>query len=288
MAHDKGLPKLTKIIFAHPCDPRTCFTAFVALFFGSARKARPRSSSWWCRAEMKVLASRPLYLQVRDALVQRITAEEWKPGVSLPNEGDLARELGISPGTVRKALDLLESERLVTRRQGRGTFVNDPASQEEAIRYSHFHSSDGQRVGGVINVTAIEQKPSSDAERERLQLELNAQVYRIDKVRSHGDHVFMVEQVAMPAALFPDLQAREVPTYCAAVIGKAYGVLLGKSTERVSMSRASKSASEALNIPEGSPVMFFDRVILTLEGRPAEWRRAECLLKDLHYRADHH
>src|SRR5690606_30748158 len=74
------------------------------------------------------LAARPLYLQVRDVLVQRIVVGHWKPGAPLPNETHLAQQLGISSGTVRKALDLMEVERIVTRRQGRGTFVNDYAS----------------------------------------------------------------------------------------------------------------------------------------------------------------
>ena len=75
---------------------------------------------------------RPLYLQVRDALLERITNGTWKPQMAIPNELELAREMGVSPGTMRKALELLEAEHLVTRRQGRGTFVNDQASEQLA------------------------------------------------------------------------------------------------------------------------------------------------------------
>jgi GntR family transcriptional regulator len=64
-------------------------------------------------------STRPLYLQLRDALAERVAAGEWKPGTAIPNESDLAREFGVSAGTMRKALDLLEDEHLVTRRQGR-------------------------------------------------------------------------------------------------------------------------------------------------------------------------
>jgi GntR family transcriptional regulator len=51
---------------------------------------------------------RPLYLQVRDMLVERITSGQWKPGAGISNEVDLSRELGVSVGTVRKALDVME------------------------------------------------------------------------------------------------------------------------------------------------------------------------------------
>ena len=67
---------------------------------------------------------RPLYLQVRDNLVERIGDGKWAIGAIMPNEIALAREFGISAGTVRKALDLMETEQLIERKQGRGTFVS--------------------------------------------------------------------------------------------------------------------------------------------------------------------
>ena len=51
------------------------------------------------------LFMQPLYLQLRDALAERIASGEWKPGDVIPNEVDLARELNVSPGTVRRSLD---------------------------------------------------------------------------------------------------------------------------------------------------------------------------------------
>ena len=60
--------------------------------------------------------------------IERIGKGDWKPGMAIPNEVDLAREFGISSGTMRKALDLLETERVLSRKQGRGTFVNDHSS----------------------------------------------------------------------------------------------------------------------------------------------------------------
>ena len=55
-------------------------------------------------------SNRPLYLQLRDTLAQRIANGEWKPAAAIPNESDLAREFGVSAGTMRKALDLMEAE----------------------------------------------------------------------------------------------------------------------------------------------------------------------------------
>src|SRR5918993_3706091 len=69
------------------------------------------------------LGFRPLYRQVRDLLVKRIAEGIWLAGQALPSEPEIAGDLGVSPGTVRKALDEMAAENLVVRRQGRGTYV---------------------------------------------------------------------------------------------------------------------------------------------------------------------
>jgi GntR family transcriptional regulator len=51
--------------------------------------------------------NRPLYLQVRDVLAERIVSGDLLPGSAIPSETDLAREIGVSAGTVRKALQLM-------------------------------------------------------------------------------------------------------------------------------------------------------------------------------------
>lgn len=56
-------------------------------------------------------------------------------GAPLPNEVTLARDIGVSIGTARKALELLEGEHLIERRQGRGTFVVESSNESELERF---------------------------------------------------------------------------------------------------------------------------------------------------------
>jgi len=48
---------------------------------------------------------KPLYQQVKQLLITRLTDRVWEPGELLPSESQLAAEFGVSQGTVRKALD---------------------------------------------------------------------------------------------------------------------------------------------------------------------------------------
>ena len=63
---------------------------------------------------------RPLYSQVYETLVKRIADGVWRPGQVLPSEQALALQLGVSQGTVRKALDALAVDKIIDRRQGKG------------------------------------------------------------------------------------------------------------------------------------------------------------------------
>ncbi len=60
------------------------------------------------------------------SLRQRIVAGEWTTAGALPNERELARTYGVARNTLRKALEALEAEGLVSRRVGRGTEIREP------------------------------------------------------------------------------------------------------------------------------------------------------------------
>ena len=115
----------------------------------------------------KVLSAQSTFRSVMNAMarpgtVQRIVAAAWKPGAAIPNEIDLSRELGISVGPVRKALDEMESERLISRRQGRGTFVIDQASEECATRFTNLRDATGARIIGEVESCEVAAATASE------------------------------------------------------------------------------------------------------------------------------
>jgi GntR family transcriptional regulator len=226
---------------------------------------------------------RPLYMQVRDLVLERITSGTWKPGAMLPAEVDLARELGISSGTVRKALDALEAEHVVSRRQGKGTFVNDSSTQALAGRYDNIRNRDGHRVAGRPRGGEVASGPANLDERERLQLADGEEVVRIRRVQLHGDRPFMHEEVVLPARYFPQLAQRKQVLQRVADLAQEFGLVLGRGTESVSVSAASEAAAGGLGVAKGTPVLQLDRVVWAIDGRPVEWRVASCHLQDERY-----
>ncbi len=67
---------------------------------------------------------------VVDTLFARIKSGEYATDTRLPSERTLAVELGVARNTVREALDILEAEAMIRRRQGSGSFVTFKSGDE--------------------------------------------------------------------------------------------------------------------------------------------------------------
>ncbi len=80
----------------------------------------------------------PLYVQLANALQEVISAHRLKAGDLLPSETVLATENELSRATVIKAFDLLIERGLITRRQGKGTFVSAPPMQRALPELTSF------------------------------------------------------------------------------------------------------------------------------------------------------
>lgn len=236
-------------------------------------------------SNMSRFTIRPLYLQVRDMLVERITTGLWKPGSGISNEVDLSRELGVSVGTVRKALDVMEQEHLITRRQGRGTFVNDQTSDDLAMRFNRLCGSEGTVLALDILKSEIKAGKATEDEGVKLRLRTGDPVIRVRRIQSSNAKRVLLEQIAMPEARFPGLTAKGHVPHRIVALAQQFGILLGGAQERVTVSRANASIAEALAIEVDTPLLEMDRIVHSIDGRPVEWRSAMCHLSDGHYYA---
>jgi GntR family transcriptional regulator len=234
---------------------------------------------------------RPLYGQVRDALRRRLAEGVWQPGQLLPSEGRLARELGVSPGTVRKALDALTADSLLVRRQGRGTFVAAHDEAQSIFRFFRLTRDDGAACDPESRVLARAEAPADEAERARLALPPGALVVRIERLRrlgpeTEGGAPCIHERITAPAALFPGLAALDLPNTLYALYAGRFGVTIARADERLKAVALDARGAALLAVAEGHPALAVDRTAYDLDGRPVEWRLSTCLTDALHYRSD--
>lgn len=88
----------------------------------------------------------PKYLALYDALKELVESRTLRPGTQLPPDEEVARRLGLSLGTVQKAMAALRDDRMVDRRHGAGTFVIEPAIDMHDVWHFRFLADDGRSL----------------------------------------------------------------------------------------------------------------------------------------------
>ena len=105
----------------------------------------------------------PLYQQVRETIRTKIIEGEWGIGCVIPGDSELSRQLGVSVGTVRKALDELARQRIVVRERGRGTYINRPTTWANGMRFG-LREDNGKLVSAIISILLTETSPATHQE----------------------------------------------------------------------------------------------------------------------------
>ncbi|MBV1695764.1 MAG: GntR family transcriptional regulator [Hyphomicrobiales bacterium] len=229
---------------------------------------------------------RPLYAKARDTLLERIRSGVWRPGQAIPNEFEIAAELGVSQGTARKALDALAGAGLLVRRQGRGTFVVEHTPDDVLFRFFHFYQDDGRPVRPDSTSVRCIRRTGTAEELAALALADGAPVLLIERVRTRDGRPFITEAIVLPAELFADLgNSAPIPNTLYDLFQKKFGVLVGRADERITAVAASPADAAVLGVAEGAPLLRIARIAFDIDDRPIELRTSICRLDGLHYLA---
>jgi GntR family transcriptional regulator len=227
---------------------------------------------------------RPLYAKVRDQLIERIRSGAWKPGQLIPNEFEIAAEFGVSQGTARKAIEELAGERLVVRRQGRGTFVMEHTPAHVLFRFFNIQDDANTAITPDSTDVRAELVKASPQECARLGLVAGDAVVHIARVRTRAGKPFIAELIVLPDNLFPGLlDLPSVPNTLYDLFQKSYGILMMRTDDRLSAVSADAKTATQLGVAAGTPLLRIDRTAYALDDKPIEWRISLCHLEDGHY-----
>ena len=227
---------------------------------------------------------RPLYRQVYDIVVRRVAEGTWRPGEALPSEQNLARELGVSQGTMRKVLDALTAEKVLERRQGKGTFIAESTQERTQFRFFRLAHPGGKRLAPSLGTEKARVRAARAVERERLDLERDARVVEISRVRHLEGLPAIRELIILPATIFPGIEKHmPLPNSLYTLYQSGFGVTIMAAHEELGAQLASNEDHEELGIPVGSPILVIDRIAVGLTERKVEWRMSRVSSKDLVY-----
>ncbi len=229
----------------------------------------------------------PLYSQLVSIVKRNITAGTLGPGELLPSEAELCKTFNVSRSTVRQAIGSLETEGLVVRKQGRGTFVAEPKMRRKTENVYSF-TSEISSMGLTPSSTLVEfevMEPTPDITRV---LELSTQdtaVYRFTRIRNVDGEPLILETSFYPQYIYPKLTrellrthsfysllyevgiapASAVDSYEAVVLGREEAEMLGSKPGSCAISVQRRTRTETGMIYEYTQSLIrADRVTLDI------------------------
>lgn len=227
----------------------------------------------------------PLYEMVDSLIRQRLVENTYPPGTALPSEMQLARELDVSQGTVRRALDAMVAEGLLFRRQGLGTFVSEMEDRRSLFLFFNMIGKDGRSEMPGARLVSSEVGEADAEEAERLKLVPGAAVRRFTRVRILEERPTIVEKIVVSEEVLPGLGAEApLPDHLFRYYEATFGVTVVHAEEMITAEAATSLDARLLEVPAGASLLVIDRIATTLNGRPVEWRVSRCNTEHHTYR----
>lgn len=213
----------------------------------------------------------PIYMQLAQRLRLEIVEGKNVAGEALPSERDLCTLMGASRVTVRKAIELLIEEGLLTRRQGSGTYVT-PRIQAPGSWLTGF-SEDAEARGETTSTLWVSKTlgMASEEEARLLELAAGASVLRLNRVRMADGEPLAIENAVVPAEMVPRIEALGDSLYKAlAEIGNR--PVRGRQKIRAAL--AGPTEAKLLGVKEGDEILRIERLTRRADGRPVELTRS--------------
>lgn len=225
----------------------------------------------------------PLYRIVTNTIIERIVDGSYAPGAMLPSEMDLAAQLGVSQGTVRKALIELEQKGIIDRRQGRGTFVTLRTPESSLFHFFRLRDSDGEQIVPQLEQESMTRRRATAHEKDTLHGAPD-EVYELVRVRSRDGVPLCHEICVVPTALFPGLQERApLPNTLYVLFQQAYSCIVISAEESLKAGLLGEEYAEALQASPGEPVITARRKTYDLLNRVVELRTTRILTEENSY-----
>lgn len=213
--------------------------------------------------------SLPIYVQITELLVRDIAAGRLIDGEKLPPERDMAEELGIAVGTLRKALAELQNRGLLERIQGSGNYVraiSDPKSVYAMFRLELL-AGGGLPTAEILSIDRLP-KPtelpafgtSGEAHRIRRLRRLSGKPAALEEIWLDGSYIDVIDPEAVSESLYLFYRTK-------------LSLWIARAEDQIGLDQVPDWAPETFGQTVGSPIVHIQRISQDPDGLRAEVSR---------------
>lgn len=200
----------------------------------------------------------PFYYQLKQILLTDLREQPLSAGDRLPGDHELCQTYGVSRTVVRQALAELETEGVIERIKGRGTFVAPQRTAEHLVQSLTGLFEDAAARGAQLRseVRRLEVVPADEHISTQLALPLGASVIVLERLRFLDDEPWALVTTYLPYAVAPGLLTDDLTSQSLyALLERTYGVQLTHGRRGVEAAVANDAQAKALDLETGGAVL---------------------------------
>ncbi len=212
----------------------------------------------------------PLYQQLKNRIKQVIATRALEAGDALPAEEEIARNLGIARGTVRRCFGDLVSEGVVVRERGLGTFVAQARGARVADISLDPADASSHGPGASSQVLGVCRRRPEPRVCQHLGVAEDAEVWEIRQVRSTDGKPLQYETSFVPCSVCPELSTERLGHSLYALVADASGRMPARADEVFEAVNVDAAEAEALGVFMGCATLRVLRTTYDQHGEPYE------------------
>lgn len=224
----------------------------------------------------------PLYNQLREAILQMISAKGLCPGDLLPSEHQLCEDFKVSRTVVRQALAELESEGLVRRVKGKGTYVGHPKTSERLMHTLMGLYEDARERGRAVRSDVLHHAtiPASQEVAEQLSIPAGCPVVMLKRMRFVDGEPWAFSTAWLPEHVGEHTFSADMTQESLYGVLERHGILGAAGWRSVEAVLADEVLAQHLETEPGSALLKLRSVRRDKNGLPFEYFEA-------YHRGDH-
>jgi GntR family transcriptional regulator len=219
----------------------------------------------------------PAYVQLVNILKEQIAKGIYLPGDRLPSESELCKQYHVSPMTVRRSINTLLNQGIVSTTQGSGTYVKAPDLSGVIFSLEEFHNifKDKERTRVKILEVIIIKADATTA--NRLAIDLGDRTILIRRVLIRdGDPIIYHKEQLIYDPFRPIVEAELEVT-------SLHGLFVGTGETKfkrgnivIEAAVLTKEEADVLNTMQMQPAFCLEHIFYDFDDKPVSWGRFIC------------
>ena len=214
-------------------------------------------------------SSLPIYMQTAEMLIREVSSGRLIDGEKLPPEREMASDLGIAVGTLRKALDDLEAKGFLERVHGSGNYVRH--NPDAAGVYAFFRLERLQGGGlPTADILGTERLRKPDDLPKFGQSDV---AHRIRRLRRLSGMAAAMEEIWLDGRWAETIRPEDLSESLYYYYQRSLGLLIARVEDRVGVSALPDWSLPEIGLPAGASVGFVERWSRAADGETVEYSR---------------